>query len=220
MHIAVQVAMSWVMSQSQASASFKVVLLGEGIDWSGHISFLSSLYLGCVGKSSIVLRYVDDKFNTGHLTTLQVCSPRYHVQASIGVRDMSCIWGHDKGRVIMSHCRPPSWWRSWWCPTPGWTSPSGTRRARRGFMRSVQSTTETLKVTLCRSRIWRRGFSIIKWFRSYSCVWHHRRGQLPKGESLGEGAQEDGGSWHLSHNSREQGRLGEVHWMQIYTLFL
>lgn len=36
--------------------SFKVVLLGEG----------------CVGKTSVVLRYVEDKFNDRHLTTLQV----------------------------------------------------------------------------------------------------------------------------------------------------
>lgn len=36
--------------------SFKVVLLGEG----------------CVGKTSVVLRYVENKFNEKHLTTLQV----------------------------------------------------------------------------------------------------------------------------------------------------
>nr|ABR27886.1 Ras-related small GTPase [Triatoma infestans] len=35
--------------------NFKVVLLGEG----------------CVGKTSVVLRYVEDKFNEKHLTTLQ-----------------------------------------------------------------------------------------------------------------------------------------------------
>lgn len=35
--------------------NFKVVLLGEG----------------CVGKTSVVLRYVEDKFNDKHLTTLQ-----------------------------------------------------------------------------------------------------------------------------------------------------
>lgn len=38
--------------------NFKVVLLGEG----------------CVGKTSILLRYIEDKFNDKHLTTLQVCS--------------------------------------------------------------------------------------------------------------------------------------------------
>lgn len=36
--------------------NFKVVLLGEG----------------SVGKSSILLRYVEDTFNTAHITTLQV----------------------------------------------------------------------------------------------------------------------------------------------------
>lgn len=36
--------------------NFKVVLLGEG----------------CVGKTSIVLRYVEDKFNSNHVTTVQV----------------------------------------------------------------------------------------------------------------------------------------------------
>lgn len=39
------------------SYNFKVVLLGEG----------------CVGKSSLVLRYVEDIFNPKHVTTIQVC---------------------------------------------------------------------------------------------------------------------------------------------------
>lgn len=45
------------MAASNASAyNFKVVLLGEG----------------CVGKTSVVLRYVEDKFNDKHISTLQV----------------------------------------------------------------------------------------------------------------------------------------------------
>lgn len=36
--------------------NFKIVLLGEG----------------CVGKTSLVLRYVEDTFNSNHITTLQV----------------------------------------------------------------------------------------------------------------------------------------------------
>lgn len=38
------------------SQSFKVVLLGEG----------------CVGKTSLVLRYTEDKFTDKHVSTLQV----------------------------------------------------------------------------------------------------------------------------------------------------
>lgn len=36
--------------------NFKIVLLGEG----------------CVGKTSLVLRYVEDRFNPKHISTLQV----------------------------------------------------------------------------------------------------------------------------------------------------
>lgn len=42
------------------SFSFKVVLLGEG----------------CVGKTSLVLRYCENKFNDKHITTLQVRAGR------------------------------------------------------------------------------------------------------------------------------------------------
>lgn len=41
---------------SGESYNFKVVLLGEG----------------AVGKTSIVLRYIEDKFNNRHISTLQV----------------------------------------------------------------------------------------------------------------------------------------------------
>lgn len=39
-----------------STQNFKVVLLGEG----------------CVGKTSLVLRYVEDKFNSNHIRTVQV----------------------------------------------------------------------------------------------------------------------------------------------------
>lgn len=42
-------------TQQPTQYNFKVVLLGEG----------------CVGKTSIVLRYVEDKFNPQHISTLQ-----------------------------------------------------------------------------------------------------------------------------------------------------
>ena len=45
-----------VMAAAARKNQFKVVLLGEG----------------CVGKTSLMLRYVQDKFNDKHLTTLQV----------------------------------------------------------------------------------------------------------------------------------------------------
>ena len=44
------------MAAASRKNQFKVVLLGEG----------------CVGKTSLMLRYVQDKFNEKHLTTLQV----------------------------------------------------------------------------------------------------------------------------------------------------
>lgn len=44
-------------NSASGTPSFKVVLLGEG----------------CVGKTSLVLRYVEDKFNNKHTTTVQVC---------------------------------------------------------------------------------------------------------------------------------------------------
>lgn len=44
------------MSTDGGTYNFKVVLLGEG----------------AVGKSSLVLRYVEDIFNPKHVTTIQV----------------------------------------------------------------------------------------------------------------------------------------------------
>lgn len=43
-------------NRTNSNYSFKIVLLGEG----------------CVGKTSLLLRYIEDKFNDKHLTTIQV----------------------------------------------------------------------------------------------------------------------------------------------------
>ncbi|KAG1683147.1 Ras-related protein Rab-21 [Nymphon striatum] len=55
------------------SHSFKVVLLGEG----------------CVGKTSVVLRYVENKFNDKHFSTLQDTAgqERFHALGPIYYRD-------------------------------------------------------------------------------------------------------------------------------------
>lgn len=52
---------------SNRSNSFKVVLLGEG----------------AVGKTSLVLRYVENKFNDKHITTLQVTHTYMSTEFSI-----------------------------------------------------------------------------------------------------------------------------------------
>ena len=54
--MAVPLSTSGVSSDTPSQMAFKIVLLGEG----------------CVGKTSIVLRFVQNKFNEKHLTTLQV----------------------------------------------------------------------------------------------------------------------------------------------------
>ena len=52
------------MAGASRKNQFKVVLLGEG----------------CVGKTSLMLRYVQDKFNDKHLTTLQVSDSSFSMK--------------------------------------------------------------------------------------------------------------------------------------------
>lgn len=66
------------------SYNFKIVLLGEG----------------CVGKTSLVLRYVEDKFNDRHITTLQVMGEGEGAALDLGGAkgDSARPWGRV-GRV-------------------------------------------------------------------------------------------------------------------------
>lgn len=76
--------------QPTRSFSFKVVSflfrhvvsLRENI-YLIHLKFLFPpqvlLGEGCVGKTSLVLRYVEDKFNERHISTVQVFNPTFFV---------------------------------------------------------------------------------------------------------------------------------------------
>lgn len=68
------------------SYSFKVVLLGEG----------------CVGKTSLVLRYVENKFNDKHFTTLQASFLNKKLNIA-GKRVNLAIWdtaGHERFHAL------------------------------------------------------------------------------------------------------------------------
>ncbi|XP_063236487.1 ras-related protein Rab-21 [Bacillus rossius redtenbacheri] len=62
-------------TNASCAYNFKVVLLGEG----------------CVGKTSLVLRYVEDKFNDKHITTLQASFLNKKINIA-GKRVNLCIW--------------------------------------------------------------------------------------------------------------------------------
>ena len=70
--------------------SFKVVLLGEG----------------CVGKTSLVLRYCENKFNDKLITTLQVQTPGSRAGDP---RPLLCLWP-VKPPSLPSHCLLQSLW--------------------------------------------------------------------------------------------------------------
>ncbi|OXA52625.1 ras-related protein Rab-21 [Folsomia candida] len=72
--------------QQTRSFSFKVVLLGEG----------------CVGKTSLVLRYVEDKFNERHISTVQASFLQKKINVS-GNRVTQAIWdtaGQEKFHAL------------------------------------------------------------------------------------------------------------------------
>ncbi|XP_047473872.1 ras-related protein Rab-21-like [Penaeus chinensis] len=74
------------------SYNFKIVLLGEG----------------CVGKTSLVLRYVEDKFNDRHITTLQASFLTKRVNLN-GKRINLAIW--DTAGQERFHALGPIYYR-------------------------------------------------------------------------------------------------------------
>ncbi|CAG9770410.1 unnamed protein product [Ceutorhynchus assimilis] len=80
-------------NSSSATPSFKVVLLGEG----------------CVGKTSLVLRYVEDKFNNKHITTVQASFLNKKINID-GKRITLAIW--DTAGQEKFHALGPIYYRS------------------------------------------------------------------------------------------------------------
>ncbi|XP_071445754.1 ras-related protein Rab-21 [Hetaerina americana] len=75
------------------SYNFKVVLLGEG----------------CVGKTSLLLRYVEDKFNDKHITTLQAAFLNKRINIG-GKRISLSIW--DTAGQERFHALGPIYYRA------------------------------------------------------------------------------------------------------------
>ncbi|ENN73127.1 ras-related protein Rab-21 [Dendroctonus ponderosae] len=80
-------------NSSIAAVSFKVVLLGKG----------------CVGKTSLVLRYVEDKFNGKHITTIQASFLNKKINID-GQRLTLAIW--DTAGQEKFHALGPIYYRS------------------------------------------------------------------------------------------------------------
>lgn len=80
-------------SSQPTQYNFKVVLLGEG----------------CVGKTSIVLRYVEDKFNPQHISTLQASFLTKKVNLDNGNKVQLNIW--DTAGQERFHALGPIYYR-------------------------------------------------------------------------------------------------------------
>ncbi|KAH8338060.1 ras-related protein Rab-21 [Drosophila kikkawai] len=85
--------MSARRSRSGPTLNFKAVLLGEG----------------CVGKTSLVLRYMEDKFNAQHLSTLQASFVTRKVTLEDGRRAQLNIW--DTAGQERFHALGPIYYR-------------------------------------------------------------------------------------------------------------
>ncbi|XP_050301247.1 ras-related protein Rab-21 [Anthonomus grandis grandis] len=78
---------------SRGLESFKVVLLGEG----------------CVGKTSLVLQFVEDKFNSKHISTVQAAFLNKNINID-GKRMKLAIW--DTAGQEQFHALGPIYYRS------------------------------------------------------------------------------------------------------------
>ncbi|XP_017062269.1 ras-related protein Rab-21 [Drosophila ficusphila] len=85
--------MSARRSRSGPTLNFKAVLLGEG----------------CVGKTSLVLRYMEDRFNAQHLSTLQASFVSRKVSLEDGRRAQLNIW--DTAGQERFHALGPIYYR-------------------------------------------------------------------------------------------------------------
>ncbi|XP_016953939.1 ras-related protein Rab-21 [Drosophila biarmipes] len=85
--------MSTRRTKSSPTLNFKAVLLGEG----------------CVGKTSLVLRYMEDRFNAQHLSTLQASFVTRKVSLEDGRRAQLNIW--DTAGQERFHALGPIYYR-------------------------------------------------------------------------------------------------------------
>jgi len=88
--------------------SFKIVLLGEGLLHLFIVSTISDEGKGCVGKTSLVLRYCENQFNDKHITTIQASFLRKRLNIS-NQRVNLAIWvrsRHTKQKIafLISLC--------------------------------------------------------------------------------------------------------------------
>ncbi|XP_037726935.1 ras-related protein Rab-21 isoform X1 [Drosophila subpulchrella] len=92
--------MSARRSKSSPTLNFKAVLLGEE---------LHPLIAGCVGKTSLVLRYMEDRFNAHHLSTLQASFVTRKVSLEDGRKAQLNIW--DTAGQERFHALGPIYYR-------------------------------------------------------------------------------------------------------------
>ena len=78
--------------------SFKIVLLGEGLLHLFIVSTISDEGKGCVGKTSLVLRYCENQFNDKHITTIQASFLRKRLNIS-NQRVNLAIWVRSRHKT-------------------------------------------------------------------------------------------------------------------------